>query len=228
MNPKCHLKRLHIQSPQASALANFYAQAFAMTCHEAKGTWFCQQEGREILISEGQAGKLHYALFEIQNSDDWADFVAQTSALPKLSMKAYPELPNSALGFMDPDQNCMVFVFGSELRAHGSLAHFEIKSELLPSAESQHFALRTKQVENMMSFPNELIGKYTDSEQGTLTISEKNMTYVSKDGSKQFNKNLGEEFILRAFNGSYVINIKENENWQVFLTKTSKVTLRRS
>jgi hypothetical protein len=78
-----------------------------------------------------------------------------------------------------------------------------------------------KQVENMMSFPNELLGKYTDSEQGTLTISEKNMTYVSKDGSKQFNKNLGEEFILRAFNGSYVINIKENENWQVFLTKTN-------
>jgi catechol 2,3-dioxygenase-like lactoylglutathione lyase family enzyme len=158
MNPKCHLKRLHIQSPQASALANFYAQAFAMTCHEAKGTWFCQQEGREILISEGQAGKLHYALFEIQNSDDWADFVAQTSKLPKLSMKAYPELPNSALGFMDPDQNCMVFVFGSELGAHGSLAHFEIKSELLPSAESQHFALRTQQVENMKRFYTEDLG----------------------------------------------------------------------
>jgi catechol-2,3-dioxygenase len=73
-------------------------------------------------------------------------------------MKAYPELPNSALGFMDPDQNCMVFVFGSELRAHGSLAHFEIKSELLPSAESQHFALRTQQVENMKRFYTEDLG----------------------------------------------------------------------
>jgi catechol 2,3-dioxygenase-like lactoylglutathione lyase family enzyme len=52
----------------------------------------------------------------------------------------------------------MVFVFGSELGAHGSLAHFEIKSELLPSAESQHFALRTQQVENMKRFYTEDLG----------------------------------------------------------------------
>lgn len=78
-----------------------------------------------------------------------------------------------------------------------------------------------QQIDNLNSFPAELIGKYTDSDQGTLTISEKSMSYVSKDQSKQMNKTLGNACILRSFNGYYVFNIKEDPNWQVFLTKVN-------
>lgn len=78
-----------------------------------------------------------------------------------------------------------------------------------------------QQVDNLNNFPTELVGKYTDSDEGTLTISEKSMSYVSKDQSKQMNKSLGNECILRSFNGYYVFNIKEDPNWQVFLTKVN-------
>jgi hypothetical protein len=76
-----------------------------------------------------------------------------------------------------------------------------------------------QQVDNLNSFPSELIGKYTDPDQGTLTITEKSMNYVSKDQSKKMDKTLGNECILRSFNGYFVFNIKEDPNWQVFLTK---------
>lgn len=76
-------------------------------------------------------------------------------------------------------------------------------------------------VENINSFPIDLIGKYTDADQGILTITDKKMNYISKDGSKQLIKNLGDQCLLRAFNGMYVFNIKENENWDVFLTKSN-------
>ena len=158
MNLHRHLKRLHLQSPQASALAHFYAQAFGMTCHEDRGVWFCTDEGREVLISEGQTGKLHYALFSIQDSGEWAAFTQQTQDLPEANLQAYPELPETALGFIDPDQNCMVFVPATDLVPTSSEPPVQSKSAPLPAAESQHFALRTQQVENMKRFYTEALG----------------------------------------------------------------------
>ena len=158
MNHPCHLKRLHLQSPQASALAHFYESAFGMACHELQGVWFCKHEGREVLLSQGQAGKLYYALFAIDHLAEWAAFTDHTQDLAKANLKAYPELPNSALGFMDPDQNCMVFVLTSDLGPPESKHNSETKAVALPLAESQHFALRTQQVENMKRFYTEDLG----------------------------------------------------------------------
>ena len=158
MYPQRHLKRLHLQSPQASALAHFYARAFGMTCHEAHGTWFCSHEGREVLVSEGQAGQLHYALFVIQSLAEWNAFTRQTHDLPKANLAAYAELPNTAMGFVDPDQNCVVFVLESELAKPLQSASLAANTDSLPAAASQHFALRTQQVENMTRFYTEGLG----------------------------------------------------------------------
>ena len=158
MRPQSHLKRLHLQSPHASMLANFYARAFGMTCHEVNGTWFCRHEGREVLVSEGQAGQLHYALFAIQNSAQWDEFTRATQDLPKANLAAYAELPHTAIGFMDPDQNRMVFVLESDLAELHPSSSLTAKTASLPAAVSQHFALRTQQVDNMKRFYTEDLG----------------------------------------------------------------------
>lgn len=158
MNLQRHLKRLHLQSPQASALAHFYAQAFGMPCCENQGVWFCANEGREVLVSEGLTGKLHYALFAIDNSAEWDAFKLQTQNLPQANLRQHPELPGSAIGFLDPDQNCMVFVPASDLLPPPSNSALKINAAPLPSAESQHFALRTQQVEIMKRFYTEGLG----------------------------------------------------------------------
>jgi catechol-2,3-dioxygenase len=158
MNPQRHLKRLHLQSPQASALAHFYARAFGMTCREVNGTWFCTHEGREVLVSEGKAGQLHYAMFAIQSLTEWEAFTRHTHDLPKANLAAFPELPKSCIGLMDPDQNCMVFVLESELAEGLTSTPFEANKEPLPAASSQHFALRTQQVDNMKRFYTEGLG----------------------------------------------------------------------
>ncbi len=158
MNPHRHLQRLHLQSPQASTLAHFYAKTFGMTCHEAHGVWFCRHEGREVLISEGHAGKLHYALFAIQHPAEWDAFKTQTSHLQPASLKAHPELPASALGFCDPDHNCMVFVLASELAQATKTPEQQAPSAAPPAAETQHFALRTQQIDAMKQFYTEGLG----------------------------------------------------------------------
>jgi catechol 2,3-dioxygenase-like lactoylglutathione lyase family enzyme len=158
MYPLRHLKRLHLQSPQASALAHFYARAFDMTCHEVNGTWFCSHEGREVMVSKGQAGQLHYAMFVIDSLLEWDSFTRHTHDLPKANLGAYAELPNTAMGFMDPDQNCVVFVLKSEIEVPRQSSSSAVNTDPLPAAASQHFALRTQQVENMKRFYTEALG----------------------------------------------------------------------
>ena len=158
MNSQRLLKRLHLQSPQASALAHFYANNFGMTCQETHGVWFCRQQGREVLISQGHAGKLHYALFVIHHQAEWDVFKTQTSHLTPANLEAHPELPTSALGFCDPDENCMVFVLASDLDMTTQTPEQQVHSATLPPAETQHFALRTQQIEAMKHFYTEGLG----------------------------------------------------------------------
>lgn len=158
MYPQRQLKRLHLQSPQARALAQFYSKAFGMSCHEAHGTWFCRNEDREVLVSEGQAGQLHYALFAIEGSEEWAAFKLKTRALPKAHLKAYAELPDTAMGFIDPDQNCVVFVPESDLESPTQRPSLATNSDPLPPAASQHFALRTPNIQAMVRFYTEDLG----------------------------------------------------------------------
>lgn len=158
MNSQRLLKRLHLQSPQASALAHFYANNFGMTCQETHSVWFCRQQGREVLISQGHAGKLHYALFVIHHQAEWDVFTTQTSHLTPANLEAHPELPTSALGFCDPDENCMVFVLASDLDMTTQTPEQQVHSATLPPAETQHFALRTQQIEAMKHFYTEGLG----------------------------------------------------------------------
>lgn len=129
-----------------------------MSCHEASGTWFCANGGREVLVSEGQAGKIHYAMFAFQGSAEWAAFTLQNRDLPRADLTPYPELPKTAMGFIDPDQNCVVFVLESDLELPPQHTSLTTSSGPLPPAASQHFALRTQQVETMMRFYTEALG----------------------------------------------------------------------
>jgi catechol 2,3-dioxygenase len=158
MNPPRHLKRLHLQSPQPSAMAHFYQQTFGMTCLEVDGTWRCSNKGREVLISEGQAGQLHYALFEFENAADWTLFTQQIRHMQQVNLKAFSELPQQAVGFRDPDGNCMVFAQASDLAQSLGNSRLKSKQNTLPPAESQHFALRTQQVDTMKRFYTQDLG----------------------------------------------------------------------
>jgi catechol-2,3-dioxygenase len=101
---------------------------------------------------------LHYALFVIHHQAEWDVFKTQTSHLTPANLEAHPELPTSALGFCDPDENCMVFVLASDLDMTTQTPEQQVHSATLPPAETQHFALRTQQIEAMKHFYTEGLG----------------------------------------------------------------------
>jgi catechol-2,3-dioxygenase len=158
MNLRRTLKRIHLQSPQPRALATFYANAYGMYCKESDGVWSCTQTDREVWISTGQAGKLHYALFVFSDPAHWGSFLQTTQGLPKINLQRFSELPASAVGFLDPDGNCMVFGLESTFNLKTQSAQSTPTQISVPAASSQHFALRTMQIEAMMHFYTDALG----------------------------------------------------------------------
>jgi catechol-2,3-dioxygenase len=158
MNLRRTLKRIHLQSPQPQALATFYANAYGMHCKESGGVWSCTQTDREVWISSGQAGKLHYALLGIRDPADWDAFLQATQGLAAFNLQRFSELPASAVGFLDPDGNCMVFGLESSFNQKTQPAASLSSQTPLPAAASQHFALRTTQIEAMTHFYTDALG----------------------------------------------------------------------
>lgn len=156
MNLHRTLKRIHLQSPQPQALAKFYASAYGMDCQSVNDVWHCTKMGREVFVSKGDVGKLHYALFGIRDVVQWQAFSQKTLALPKVNLKAFDELSTSALGFLDPDGNCVVFELEVTPDSHPQVLQTLQATPHLPAAASQHFALRTTRIDEMKNF-------YTDS-----------------------------------------------------------------
>lgn len=158
MNLHRTLKRIHLQSPQPQALAKFYASAYGMDCQSVNDVWHCTKMGREVFVSQGDVGKLHYALFGIRDVVQWQAFSQKTLALPKVNLKAFEELSTSALGFLDPDGNCVVFELEVTPDSHPQALQTLQATPHLPAAASQHFALRTTRIDEMKNFYTESLG----------------------------------------------------------------------
>jgi catechol 2,3-dioxygenase-like lactoylglutathione lyase family enzyme len=131
-------------------MADFYSRAYGLQAVASHGTYVCNARERQVSISEGQANQLHYALFEIAEQSDWQAFVQRTAKLPTVDLSRYGELPIDARGVRDPDGHCMVFVHGIQPGSPGTGA--------LPDAMSQHFALRTQRIVQMLSFYENILG----------------------------------------------------------------------
>jgi catechol-2,3-dioxygenase len=144
------LRRVHLQSPQPKALAEFYGRAYGLRVSEHGAAYLCRADGREVGVSGGAAGRLRYALFAFAQAGDWKAFQNHTSKLSRVDAVGFPELPAGALCFPDPEGNHIAFMLdesSSAASASGRLAGF-----------TQHFALRTRQMAEMIRFYSEALG----------------------------------------------------------------------
>lgn len=144
------LKRIHLQSPQPGKLADFYSRAYALDFTRHGASYLCQRDGRQVAFSDGTAGQLHYALFAFAAREDWQAFEQRTSKLPRADVSRFPELPTGTIGFQDPEGHLIAFcVDDSRTPPHepGKLAGY-----------TQHFALRTTILPEMVRFYSEALG----------------------------------------------------------------------
>jgi catechol-2,3-dioxygenase len=144
------LRRVHLQSPQPRELAAFYGRAYGLQVSQQGGTFLCQGNERQVAVSAGTAGQLHYALFSFASPHDWQAFEQRTSKLPRAAASRFPELPAGAVCFQDPEGNHIAFCQDTQVGtapASGRLAGF-----------TQHYALRTTKMAEMVRFYHEAIG----------------------------------------------------------------------
>ena len=152
MSLDAHLVRLHLQSPDPAALAAFYARCYGMQQRVIGQTHLCEGPLRAVHMSPGQANQLHYALWACNSQAAWERLCAKTATLPHVDLSGFSDLPQGALGLRDPQGLCLVFVPPQAPPAPTQLA------SPLPGATNQHFAIRTQQIETLLSFYTEQLG----------------------------------------------------------------------
>ena len=152
MSLDAHLVRLHLQSPDPAALAAFYARCYDMQLRAVGNTHVCEAAQRAVHMSPGQANQLHYALWACNTDAAWERLCANTAALPRVDLRGFADLPEDALGLRDPQGLCLVFVPPQTAPAPTDL------SSTLPGATNQHFAIRTQQIETLLTFYTEQLG----------------------------------------------------------------------
>ncbi len=156
------LHHLHLSSPQPGVLAQFYAKAFGFTVVQQGDEWVCRAAGRRIVFSDGAAHAVRHIAFAFPNPGELAAYLARVG--PGEVAPASALIGNSAMSFVDPDGNRIVFVAedGDDLSAHPTL----------PMAESQHLALRTTQPDLLLKFYQEklafTLSDRVQDDEGTL------------------------------------------------------------
>jgi catechol 2,3-dioxygenase len=144
------LKRVHLQSPQPKAMAEFYAKAYALSVNEENGVYICRNNGRQALVSQGAANQVHYALFGFHTQLDWQAFQQSTRKLPRADVSRFKELPVGTICFEDPEGHNIAFCLAEKNPA--------TSADKPLVAYSQHFAFRTMKMPEMISFYSELLG----------------------------------------------------------------------
>ena len=152
MSLDAHLVRLHLHSPDPAALAAFYARCYDMQQRTVGNTHVCEAAQRAVHMSAGQANQLHYALWACNTHAAWERLCVNTAALPRVDLRGFADLPEDALGLRDPQGLCLVFVPPQAAPAPTDL------SSTLPGATNQHFAIRTQQIETLLTFYTEQLG----------------------------------------------------------------------
>lgn len=152
------LRRIHLYSPQPQAMADFYAQAYAMSITPLNDSLICRNADRELGLSRGVAHQLKYALFALTSESAWQAFLSRTQRSQHEDLSALAELPEGSVGFKDPDGNLIVFCPPTDAppAAHRGTPH--APEAALPEAKLQHFALRTQNIEAMVRFYTEQLG----------------------------------------------------------------------
>ncbi len=152
-----HLNRIHLLSPQPEAMAAFYARAYGMAVQEGLGVQAqalaCVGPGRRVDISPGPANRLGHALFVFQDAADHERFARHAQALAPWERLEGPGWPQGCVQVLDPDGHRMVFGLASAGQADQALA-----SAGVPAAMSQHFALRTQRIVEMLAFYEGVLG----------------------------------------------------------------------
>ncbi len=148
MEIQASLQSLHLSSPQAREVAQFYCQCYAMTLTQSGPDWVCTAPGRKLVLSPGPANQLQYAHFGLHGDQAWASFVERTQNLLPAALPESWSTP--ARAFKDPDGNLMLFV-----PAQNDLVH----APAAPSAATlQHFALRSTRLPEMLAFYQDQLG----------------------------------------------------------------------
>ena len=150
MEIQASLQCIHLLSPQPQVLAQFYSRTYGMTLTPSGDDFVCNGPGRAVAVSHGPANQLKYAQFGLANTAAWAAFVARTQGQPTETVPARLATHPQALAFRDPDGNLMVFTLADATAESTNVA---------PSAAtSQHFALRTTRVAEMLAFYRDRLG----------------------------------------------------------------------
>lgn len=150
MTINAYLQRLHLLSPQPAAMADFYSTTYGLETNQ-DDSFLCKAPGREVAISTGQINQIRYALFTLDSLASWQQFLERTHHLTKIDTSAMTDLPEDSVGFRDPDGHLMVFAFVQ-------LKISAVIEKTTPSATLQHFALRTKNVTEMLRFYSQNLG----------------------------------------------------------------------
>lgn len=132
-------------------MAAFYAKAYGMHVQVDQGLHACAASGRQVGFVEGPANRLAYAFFAFSDVAACEQHRTRIASLPRADLGAWPELGAGLSGVQDPDGNCIVF--GMATAALEGPATGEV-----PEASTQHFALRTQQIDRMMAFYETSLG----------------------------------------------------------------------
>ena len=159
------LHHVHLSSPQPEALARFYVKAFGFEAQQHGSEWVCRTPGRRIVFSDGPANRIRHIAFAFPSAAALASFTARVGAGDPAPASALTGA--ESIWLTDPDGNRIVFMTVEQDGTGGGTPH-----ATLPSAESQHLALRTTQPEALLAFYQERLGfKLSDrvqDDQGTL------------------------------------------------------------
>lgn len=149
MELQAKLQGIHLLSPEPLRLAHFYSTTYDMTLESVADGYLCRALGRQVAASAGRANQLNYAHFAFHTNAAWDAFALRAKGFAQSALVPGFE-PGEALSFSDPDGNQMVFTtpVGDDLPA----------SSQVPPATLQHFALRTAQIDTMLTFYTEQLG----------------------------------------------------------------------
>lgn len=168
------LHHVHLSSPQPEALANFYAKAFGFEVRAEGGEWVCCAARRRIVLSSGPAHHIKHIAFAFPDATALAAYRASVGMGQTAPFSAL--IGAQAMSFVDPDGNRIVFIVAGDgaataadagpsshgpresRRSHGaSRSGLTVTHSALPSAASQHLALRTTQPEMLLRFYEETL-----------------------------------------------------------------------
>ena len=152
------VRRVHLQSPQPRAMADFYAKAYALSVGERDGVYLCQGDGRQVAVSAGAANQVHYVLLGFSEAEAWRAFQTRTASLQRVDVSRFRELPAGVICFADPEGHSIAFCLDADAAAKVEPASPASAPAGALAGHSQHFAFRTTKIQEMVRFYSAALG----------------------------------------------------------------------